>query len=92
MKKPRPLKKDKIALPEMDCLAYFREHSPYKVIQETKEHVTMCKNDNCPMSTYCWRYNMPPQIIGQEYRMFQPKDDDPLDEGLECSFFIKMPE
>jgi len=53
--------------------------------------ITMCVNNECPLSDICWRFNCPPKKFGQSTQKFEPKVDEVLDE-VECKFYIKPPE
>jgi hypothetical protein len=51
--------------------------------------ITMCKNDNCPLTVSCYRYNAKPSQL-QSYAKFEPKIDEVLDE-IECKMYLEMP-
>ena len=53
--------------------------------------ITMCKNDDCPLSYSCWRFNCPPSQYVQSYQKFEPQIDEVLDE-VECNYYIKPPD
>ena len=50
----------------------------------------MCKNDNCPLTVSCYRYNANPSKILQSYAMFEPQINDVLDD-VECKMYLETP-
>lgn len=53
--------------------------------------ITMCTNEDCPLSFHCWRFNCPPSNYAQSYVKFQPNEDEALDE-VECKMYLAVPE
>ena len=51
--------------------------------------ITMCKNDNCPLTVSCYRYNAKPSQL-QSYDYFEPIIDEVLDE-IECKMYLETP-
>jgi hypothetical protein len=51
--------------------------------------ITMCKNDNCPLTVSCYRYNAKPSQL-QSYAMFEPQINDVLDD-VECKMYLETP-
>ena len=49
--------------------------------------ITMCTNDECPLSYTCWRFNCPPAKYAQSYQRFEPQIDEVLEEAV-CEFYI----
>lgn len=37
--------------------------------------IAMCKQDECPRSEWCWRYNAPPDMYRQSYISPEFNDD-----------------
>ena len=56
----------------------------------TMPDITMCTNEDCPLSYSCWRFNCPPSQYQQSYAKFEPKIDEVLDE-IECKMFLETP-
>ena len=52
--------------------------------------ITMCKNDNCPLTVSCYRYNATPSQRLQSYDYFEPIIDEVLDE-VECKMYLETP-
>ena len=53
--------------------------------------ITMCTNDDCPLSYTCWRFNCPPAKYSQSYPKFDPQIDEVVGK-VECEFYIEFPE
>jgi hypothetical protein len=49
--------------------------------------ISMCSNDECPLSKTCYRFNAKPSEYRQSYTRFTPKIDEVLDE-VECDYYI----
>lgn len=49
--------------------------------------ISMCKNEECPLSNSCYRFLAIPDEYMQSYINFKPKIDPILDE-VECDFYI----
>ena len=52
--------------------------------------ITMCTNEDCPLSYSCWRFNCPPSQYQQSYAKFEPQIDEALDE-VECKMYLETP-
>jgi len=52
--------------------------------------ITMCTNEDCPLSYSCWRFNCPPSQYNQSYAKFEPQIDEVLDE-VECKMYLETP-
>lgn len=50
--------------------------------------ITMCTNEDCPLSYSCWRFNCPPSQYFQSYARFEPHEV--LDE-IECDMYLETP-
>ena len=53
--------------------------------------ITMCTNEDCPLSYSCWRFNCPPSQYAQSYHKFEPQIDEVLDE-VECKMYLETPD
>ena len=53
--------------------------------------ITMCANEDCPLSYSCWRFNCPPSEYQQSYSKFGPKINEVLDE-VECDMYLEAPD
>ena len=53
--------------------------------------ITMCNNEDCPLSWVCWRFNAPPNVPNQSYQTFEYELND-VDENVTCDFFIDYPD
>ena len=49
--------------------------------------ITMCTNQDCPLSYSCWRFNCPPSQYQQSYAKFEPT----IDEVVECEMYLEVP-
>jgi hypothetical protein len=49
--------------------------------------LAMCKNEFCPMSDNCWRFNAPYELDNQEYSDFKYDPD-----TFQCEFYVAMDE
>ena len=52
--------------------------------------ITMCTNEECPLSYSCWRFNCPPSKYQQSYAKFEPQIDEVLDE-VGCKMYLETP-
>ena len=52
--------------------------------------ITMCINEECPLSNSCWRFNCPPSEFKQSYDKFEPQIDEVLDK-VECKMYLQTP-
>ena len=52
--------------------------------------ITMCTNEDCPLSYSCWRFNCHQSLYAQSYHRFEPQIDDVLDE-VECKMYLETP-
>jgi hypothetical protein len=62
----------------------------FSQINNKMPDITMCTNEECPLSYSCWRFNCPPSQHAQSYQKIEPQIDEVLDE-VECKFYIKPP-
>ncbi len=68
------------------CIAYVIGRLIFKIMPD----ITMCTNEDCPISYSCWRFNCPPSKYAQSYQKFEPKIDEVLDE-VECKMYLETP-
>lgn len=52
--------------------------------------ITICVNDDCPLSYSCWRFNCPPSQYRQSYTMCKPEINEVLDE-VDCKMYLETP-
>ena len=53
--------------------------------------ITMCTNEDCPLSCSCWRFNCPPSQYAQSYHKFEPHIDDVSGE-VKCIMYLETPD
>ena len=52
--------------------------------------ITMCTNEDCPLSYSCWRFNCPPSQYAQSYHKFEPQIYDVLN-MIRCEMYLEIP-
>jgi hypothetical protein len=48
--------------------------------------ITICTNENCPLSNICWRFICPPSKYQQSYAKFEPQVD-----KTNCEMYFEKP-
>lgn len=49
--------------------------------------ITMCSNNDCPLSESCYRFKCTPNEYWQSYSKFTPTE---VDDTVECEYYIEL--